>query len=351
MLDKENFKTLLNYILVIGLFILAFLVVKPIIFAILYGILLAYILSPVHNFLVKKIKSKSLSSFIVCFFLLILLILLFVVIIGALFNQIMNAYSTFQQIDIQTLIQENLPFISSPETAEKISDTIGSAVTKMLGKLISGMGNFLLELPTFVLEIFIFFVVLFFALRDGEEGYKYLKSLIPFKKETHDKFFQHFKDITQSVLVGQIVVGVVQGVLAGVGYFVFGVPNALLLTVLTIFIGILPIIGPPVIWIPVDIYLFLDNKTGAAIGLLIYCSLVVTWIDNIIRPIIVARKTQINSSIVIIGMIGGLFMFGLIGLILGPLILAYVLLVVELYRKEHIGDDVIFMKPEENSGG
>ncbi|GAG19280.1 unnamed protein product, partial [marine sediment metagenome] len=134
----------------------------------------------------------------------------------------------------------------------------------------------------------------------------------------------------------------IQGIIAGIGYFIFGVPNALLLTILTIFVGIIPLIGPWLVWVPIDIYLFASGHSGAGFGLLIYGLVVISWLDTIIRPLIVSRKSQINPAIVIIGMIGGLFVFGILGLLAGPLILAYVLLVIELYRKKTFNKNIIF---------
>jgi len=344
MLDKDNFKDLLNYILVIGLFILAFIIVKPVIYAIIYGVLLAYILYPLYKFLLRKFKSKNLSAFVICLALFIIIALLFTVLVGSLLNQVVGLYFSFQQYDLETIIQESIPFVASSQTAEKIAETIESSAAKFLTKFISSLGNFILDLPAIILQILVFFIILFYSLKDGENAYNYVKSLSPLKKEIQEKFFQHFKDITSSVIIGQIVVGIIQGIVAGIGYFIFGVPNALLLTILTIMIGIIPIIGPWFVWIPVDIYLFVIGRTGAGIGLLIFGLFLINWVDTIIRPLIVSRKTQINSAIVLIGMIGGLFVFGLLGLIIGPLILAYILLVLELYRKQQFEDDIIFKK-------
>ena len=164
------------------------------------------------------------------------------------------------------------------------------------------------------------------------------------KKDVQTRFFQHFKDITNSVLIGQVVVGIIQGVVAGIGYFIFGVPNALLMTLITMIIGIIPIIGPWLVWIPIDIYLFSIDRTGAGLGLFIYGLFLINWVDTIIRPMIVARRTQINPAIVLIGMIGGLYVFGILGLIIGPLILGYVILIFELYRKKSYGDNIMFKK-------
>ncbi|MBL7051425.1 AI-2E family transporter [Candidatus Woesearchaeota archaeon] len=348
MLDKDNFKDLLNYILVIGLFILAFLIIKPIIYSIIYGILLAFIIYPIYKFTLKKVKSENISAFIVCLVLLVILILLATVILGSLLNQILNLYVSLQKTDLVTVVTNSLPeFLASSEISTNLVDYINSSISKLLAKFASDLGNFVLNLPSIMLQIIVVFIILFFCLRDGEKAFEYFRSLSPLKKEVQDKFFLHFKDITYSVLVGQIVIGIIQGIVAGIGYFMFGVPNALLLTVLTIIIGIIPVIGPWLVWIPIDIYLFVIGRTGAGIGLLIYGLILINWIDTLIRPLIVSRRTQINPAVILIGMIGGLFVFGVLGLIIGPLILAYVLLVLELYRKQKFGDDIIFKKIED----
>jgi len=181
----------------------------------------------------------------------------------------------------------------------------------------------------FAVTIFVFF----FALRDGEKAIEYLKSISPLKKETEERFFKRFKDVTNSVLLGQILVGIIQGTVAGIGFFIFGVHNALLLTLISIGFSIIPMIGPAVVWFPVLVIMLISGKTDTAFLFLLYNLLLTSLIDNLIRPYVVSKKTQINSAIILVGMIGGFLVFGIIGFIIGPLILAYVLLVLEIYKK------------------
>jgi predicted PurR-regulated permease PerM len=173
----------------------------------------------------------------------------------------------------------------------------------------------------------------FFALRDHEEIVEYVRSLLPFSKDVEKKLFDYTKGITNSVIYGQIVIGLIQGVISGLGFFIFGVPNALLLTLLATLAGVLPIIGTGIVVVPVVAYLFLAGNTVPAIGVSIF-GIISSTIDNILRPIIVSRRTQIHSAIILIGMISGLFLFGVLGLILGPLILAYLIIILEIYRKK-----------------
>ncbi|MBS3075184.1 AI-2E family transporter [Candidatus Pacearchaeota archaeon] len=345
MFTKPNFKNLIILLLTIGIFILAIIVIKPIIIPIIYGLLLAYIFSPVYKFLLKKLKNKNLTAGIICLGLLIILLGISILIFQHLFDQIINFYINIQKIDFTKIAEQMLPeFISSSEISTTVSGYLNNYISTLIETFLKMFKEFIFDLPVIILKLFIVIFIFFFSLRDGDKAIEFIKSLSPLKKETEDRFFNHLKEITNLVLLGQIVVGIVQGLTAGIGYFIFGVPNALLLTSITMITAIIPIIGAWIIWIPVVIFLFATGNSGAGIGLLIYGIIIVSTIDNIIRFLIVSKRTKLNSVIVLLGMIGGLFTFGFLGLIIGPLSLAYVLLIAELYVKNSLKDGLIFEK-------
>jgi len=333
MITEKIFKDVITAVLIIGLFILAGLIIKPVAISILFGILLAYIFYPIYRWILAQIKSENLSAFLVC------LILLSIVLIPTILI-LTNVYLGLQETGFVTIKDSILSFLSS----SGLSSTL---LTNSLNEIIENLKNFVLDLPIILLQFFIVIFVFFFSLRDGRKAIEYLRSLSPLSKEIENKFFMQFKGITNSVLLGQVVVGIIQGLVAGIGYFIFGVPYALILTLLTMLVGIIPLIGPWLVWVPVNIYLFLAGRTGAGLGLLIYGFIIISWLDTIIRPLIVSKRTEINSAIVIIGMIGGLFVFGVLGLILGPLILGYVLLIIEIYRKKRTSESLFFKKIKE----
>jgi predicted PurR-regulated permease PerM len=348
MLDKENFKNLISLVLLAGLVVLAYFILKPIIFSIIYGVLLGYIFFPINKFLAKRIKSENLSAFLICLGTLLIICFSIVVVFTTFFKQAIDLYISIQKIDLVAEISKALPtFIMESQFSTNIITSLNTYLSDVLVNSLKVFTDLLMNAPVILLHLIMVFFVFFFTLRDGEKTVEYFKSISPLKKDIQEKFFKSFRDVTNSVLIGQVVVGIIQGLVAGIGYFIFGVPNAILLTLLTMVIGIIPIIGPWLVWIPVDIYLFVSGHSGAGIGLLIYGLFLVNWIDTFIRPVIVSRKTDINSGVVLIGMVGGLFAFGVIGLILGPLVLAYILLAVELYRKKTVGEDIIFKKVEE----
>ena len=161
----------------------------------------------------------------------------------------------------------------------------------------------------------------------------YIRSLLPFPKEVQDKLLKSSKEITNSVFYGRILTGIAQGLIVGIGFFVFGVKNALLLTALACIIAIFPIIGTVIVWIPVSIFLIVAGNNVSALGVVIF-GLLATVFESILQPIILAKIGKMNSSIMIVGLLGGIMFFGILGIILGPLILAYLLIVLELYRNK-----------------
>ena len=347
MINEKNFKDIITGILIIGLFILAGLIIKPVAISILFGILLAYIFYPIYKWVLSGVRKENLSALLVCIVLLLIVLIPTALILSSLVNQAVNIYLNLQDAGSLDVLKETIPSsLFSSETSINLADSLNAFISKILSYLVTKLSGFVLDLPVFLLQFFVVMFVFFFSLRDGKKAIEYMRSLSPLSKETENKFFTQFKGITNSVLLGQVVVGILQGLVAGIGYFIFGVPYALILTILTMLVGIIPLIGPWLVWVPIDIYLFITGRTGAGFGLLIYGFIVISWLDTLIRPIIVSRRTEINSAIVIIGMIGGLFVFGILGLILGPLILGYVLLILEIYRKKTT-ESLFFKKVKE----
>jgi len=333
---KKNNKHIGWYIslgLVIAVFILAFLVLRPIMLSVIAGFILAYIFYPIYIKLLDLIKNKTASSLIICIGLLLVIMVPLWFLVPIILRQIFDVYIFLQKADLARIISSIFP---SMQTSADIYALVNGFINDMANTLLNQSTSFILNFQNILLHAIVIFFVLFFALKDYEDLREYVKSISPLSQETEGIIFTKFKELTNSILFGQIIVGIVQGVVSGIGYFIFGVPNALSFTILTIIVGVLPVIGPPLVWIPVDIFLFVQQKTGAAIGLLIYGLIVISSSDSIVRPLVVSKKAAVNPGVVLIGMIGGLYLFGILGFIIGPLILAYALVILDLYRHKKL---------------
>jgi len=333
-MEDIYFKRIMTMIIVIFLVVLSFFLLKPILLSIVVALILAFVFSPLYDYFFRKLKSENLSAFLVCILLALLIVLPMWFLTPIVIDQSFKVFLASQQMDFVTPLKTIFPDLFASEAfSTEVGSIIQSFVTKVTNSLVNILSQLILNFPTLFLQFIVVFFTFFFALRDKEIFIDYIKSLLPFSKEIEDKLFKSSKDITASVIYGQVIVGILQGLAVGIGFLIFKVPNALFLTLLACLAGIFPIIGTTIIWAPVVIYLLIAGNTFPAFGVAIF-GLISSSLDNLIRPIIVAKRARMHSSLILIGMIGGLFLFGILGFILGPLILAYLLIILEIYRNK-----------------
>jgi predicted PurR-regulated permease PerM len=346
--DKEIKKYVIIAMFIL-LAVLSFFIIKPVFLSIFVGLVLAYLFSPLYRLLNKKITSKNISALIVVLLCAILIAIPLVFAIQYSLSNVGKIYDYVSSIsDFESVIKTISPqLLDNPQIATNIHAMTSSLSSKITGFVSSVINNMFFNIIPILFSIVITFFIFFIAMRDQEELKEYFISLSPFSKEYQKKFYEKFESVTYSAIYGELIVGISQGIIAGIGFFICGVPHALLLTLLLTLASILPIIGPWLVWMPVDIYLFLNGHTSSAIGLLIYGLFIINWVDTVLRPIIVSKGTKMNSAIALIGMTGGIYIFGIMGLIIGPLVLAYFILLVEAYKDKKIGSMVF---QEEDSG-
>ncbi len=335
-MENQDFKKITTIVILALLLVLSFLLLRPILLSIIVGIILAFIFSPVYNWFYKHTKWRNASAALICILLLVLIILPIWFLTPILIDQSLKIYFAAQQADFVTPLKSIFPdLFASEEFSAEVGSITHSFVTKIANSLVNSLAKMILNFPIIFLQLLVVFFTFFFVLRDKEKLIEYIQSLLPFSASIQKKLFESSRAITISVIYGQIIIGIIQGIITGLGFFIFRVPNALLLSSLAILAGVFPIIGTGIIWVPLVIYLLIKGSTFSALGVALF-GVIASTMDNFLRPLIVSKRTKLNSSIILIGMIGGLFFFGVLGLILGPLILAYLLILLEIYRKKPV---------------
>lgn len=334
--NKDIRRIFVSAVLLI-LAVAAFLIIRPIVLSIFGGLILAYIFSPIHKIVYRTIHARNISATIMCFLVLLLIIVPLWFTIPIIIQQIFDLFNISQNIDFSQIVSKVFPN-SSIEFNEKLTTIIIQFTGNIATTIFNYFIGLLQSLPTVLLNLAVILFVFFFALRDQESLKEFISGISPFRKDKETVLVTRFKDITSSIIYGYIVVGVIQGLALGLGLLIFGVPKALTLTILGIFASMLPMIGPWFIWIPVAVTMLVAGNVGLALAFAVYCGFFVSTIDNILRPYIVSRKSGISSVVVLVGMIGGIFVFNIIGLILGPLILAYLILFLKAYKDGTLSD-------------
>ncbi|MBI2630161.1 AI-2E family transporter [Candidatus Pacearchaeota archaeon] len=334
MIDEKTFKKLSIFLVIGVLLILTFIVLRPIASAVIIGLILAYVFLPVYKRILSVVREKSISALLVIFLVLLLIFIPLWFLLPAIIKEVFDIYLYTQEIDVLAFLRGIIPSLSQIGMTQNVAVSLNSFLSNLVSKILSSASNTLYDLPGLGLKLAVVLFVFFFGMRDAEIFKRYVASLSPFSKSTEEDISSQFKSITRAVIFGYFVVGVIQGIFTGIGLFIFGIPQALLLTFFAIIASIIPMVGAWLIWIPASIYLIISGHVFAGIGLALYGGLFVSWIDNVLRVYLVSRSVKISSGIVIIGMIGGFLVFGLLGFILGPLILSYLLLVLNAYREK-----------------
>jgi predicted PurR-regulated permease PerM len=188
-----------------------------------------------------------------------------------------------------------------------------------------------------VINLFIAFFGLYYMLRSGDELWTSVRPFIPFSAATADALRVHFFSITRATLLGTAVTALLQGGIVGAGFWIVGLPHPLFWGTMTGFASILPVLGSGLIWLPGVLVLLANERFGPAIVLLAIGGVVASNIDNVIRPIVYKRVSDIHPMITLLGAFAGVKYFGLPGVLLGPLAIAYLFELIDFYRKEYSG--------------
>ena len=183
-----------------------------------------------------------------------------------------------------------------------------------------------------LLDLLIFLMMLFFLLRDGEALRESLRGISPFTRGQETELIEHLAGTVKASMQAMIVVPLIQGVVAFIGFSAFGVPSPLLWAVMVIFAALIPILGSPLAWIPAALYLLVNGHVAKAIGMAAYGVFVISMVDNIVKPMILKGAAQIHTMLGFLSIMGGLLAFGPKGLIVGPVVLSLVLSAYRIHR-------------------
>ncbi|MFH1386474.1 MAG: AI-2E family transporter [bacterium] len=333
---RESYRKTAALFLVIVVLILSFLIVRPFLIAILSAAALAYIFYPLYQFLLKKIpkkmRGKELGAILTCLIIILIVLIPAVMITTVVTMEAKNGYRFMRDIMHSEIFLP--PFLSR---WSGYMPQIKEIAANLAGQLFVFFQGIVKGIPNVIMSIFIIIFSTYYFLKHGRDLYSFFSEVVPLPEGKYKQIIKRFDDLSRGMIMGQVVVGVVQGVLSAIGFALIGVPGALLLGALTAIISIIPLLGAAIIWVPVDIYLFLNGMmTGnylPAVSLLIYGTFVISSIDNILKPKIVGDHAKVHPLIVLFGILGGIQLFGLPGILIGPLILTIFDLVIEIYKE------------------
>jgi predicted PurR-regulated permease PerM len=239
-------------------------------------------------------------------------------------------FDTFQSIS-QWVSQ----YVNFDSTSFNIFEKISQAAQTAITTLGESLAFIVANIFSFILSLIIFFFSLYYFFKDGDRITKKFMDLSPLPIKHEKAIFLKFKEVSLAMLFGIFFTAIVQGVMAGIGYVVVGIPNPIFWATATGVFSLVPLIGTAAIWIPASIILLALGNYVGGIGLLLWGMLVVSTVDNFVRPFLIEGRAPVHPLMTFLAVLGGVFAFGLSGIIFGPLILNLLIAFLHIYELEY----------------
>jgi predicted PurR-regulated permease PerM len=340
-MTKETINKSVLLLLVVGISLLFLAMVSRFLLAIFMAGLFAAMAHPLYVRLTGTFGgNRYLASFVT------LLLLLFIVLIPLL---LLAGIFVGQAMDVgQSLVPLVVKFFKEPSALadwlhslpywdrlmpfeDQLRAKAAESIEAVGSLLVGGLSSVALGTANVLFMTLVFAYTLFFFLLDGDKVVNAILYYLPLEDRDERLMLDKFTSVTRAMVKGTLLIGLLQGTLAGIAFAVAGVGNAVFWGTVMAVLSIVPGIGSAVVWVPASLILIFQGSIAAGIGLFVFCAVVVGSVDNLLRPILVGKDTNMHELMIFFGTLGGLFMFGMSGLLIGPLIASLFLTIWEIY--------------------
>lgn len=333
-------------------------VISPFFTVLIYAALIAIFFNPMNEQIVKLFKGhRGVASFFSTVIVLLLVLGPLTLFVLFLTQEAVVAYQVlekkillldFQAIDINKF--ETIPYIGIPVTSliekyhvdsliaqsnvdlylvvKELGQSISTFIVNSGASIVKSLGNTIVNVLLLILTVFFFF-------RDGGKFRDYLKALSPLPKEHENDIEKKMKEITYGIAFGTFGTAILQGIMGGIGFAIAGLSHATFYATIMAFAALIPYFGSSIIWGPAAVALLFQGEIGWGIFLMVWGLLVIANIDNLTRPYLIGTSLKMHSLATFLAVLGGLFVFGINGIVFGPLILSLVLTIFHIYRLEY----------------
>ncbi|KAB1443539.1 AI-2E family transporter [Pseudodesulfovibrio senegalensis] len=338
---------------------LFFRLVEPFIHTFLVSMMLAVIFSPVFGWLLKACKGRRNTAAALTVTVIVFVILLpTVFVLFALVEQGVDSLSAINAWLINTdfdklatslkidaylnWIEVKLPFVHfhDIDIQARIME-----FSRTFAQTMIGIGsNVVRNASEFILKFLLMIFILFYFMRDGIQMVNYLKYLSPLREAQEDSIIDSFKRVSRGVLMGCLLVAVLQGIVGGIGLAFVGIPG-IFWGAMMAFAALIPVFGTGIIWVPAVGYLIINGDWKSALFLAAWCGVIVVGIDTFLRPYFMKEAARVSTFYIFMAIVGGVYTFGMLGILYGPLILSFGMVMLQIYGEEYV--DALVVKDSE----
>jgi predicted PurR-regulated permease PerM len=332
---------------------LAILIVKPFLSTLIVSAIIAYVFYPVYTRFYKWTKMKGFSAAVLIIMLFLLSLIPVLIVTGELTRESYEVYQKAREVLLESssfqvmcaekggVICGGYNLFSTASDKFGLDAHLAQGFSTVASSFVSKASDVILNIPGVLLHIFIALFAMYYMFVDGKRILQSIKSALPMRQEHSDRMMEHFNEIIHATIYGAIVIGILQGILATIGYYIFGVSSPLILGLLSIIAAFIPFIGVALVWLPVSLSMLINGLIAQdsslmwkAGGLALYCVLFVSTIDNFLRPKIVGARAKVHPLVILLGVFGGLALFGFVGIMIGPLLLTLFIASLKIYEQE-----------------
>ncbi len=315
------------------------LIFQPFINVVLWSIVLTVIASPLYEFISRYQRSANISAALTLAIVLILGIIPITFVVYAVVSRLEEGVATVHSVAAWLLDPGSahakwlaqyvdVEMIFRRENVQEIVKRVGSYIAQVSPDVV---GYTVVTVMQFLLVLF----TTYYMLRDGRKLLVAARDLLPLKQHQADHLFNNIRTIISASLRGTVLIAAIQGALGGLAFWVLGLPAPALWGVVMFFMSMVPVVGSSVIWLPATIYLVSDSGVKALL-LFIWGAGVIAAVDNVLRPVLVGSKTRMHELTVFFSVLGGLKLFGPVGIIMGPIVVAVAMGLMRIFEENAI---------------
>jgi len=336
---SDRLTTVLSYGVLLLLIYLVFRIYEPFLSPLGWAAILVIFFYPMHSWLARKSSSNRAAVFST----LAVTILLIVpaILLTTLF--VREALSISRGVQ-HTIVEQHAPTVARKwawiaqhvpglDPNADVVDMLAQAVQKEAGFLAERLGTILRNIAEFIFDLFVMIFAMFYFFRDGDQIIRGVRSILPFDAEHRDTMMKQSRDLISASVMTSLIIAATQGILGGLGFAIVKLPTPLFWGVAMAFFSLVPVVGSGLIFVPASLWLGFTGHWGRAILLLAICAGVSTIVDNVLRPLLLGGRTELSGLVIFISVVGGVGLFGMLGLVLGPILVATAAGVLTVYME------------------
>ena len=336
---SDRLTTVLSYGVLLLLIYLVFRIYEPFLAALGWAAILVIFFYPMHNRLARKFSARKAAVFST----LAVTILLIVpaILVTTLF--VREAVSISRGVQ-HTLVEQHAPMVAKKwawiaqhlpglDPNANVTEMVEQGVQKEAGYLAERLGTILRNIAAFIFDLFVMIFAMFYFFRDGDQIIHGVRSILPFDAEHRETMMTQTRDLISASVTTSLILAALQGVIGGLGFLLVKLPAPLFWGVAMAFFSLVPVVGSGLIFVPAALWLGFTGHWGRAILLLVICAGVSAIVDNVLRPLLLGGRTELSGLVIFISVVGGVGLFGMLGLVLGPILVATAAGVLAVYME------------------